>query len=408
MGQLAGKTADSLDDETLFSYYLAHFDNTYNVHLQELERVRKEYDALLSPLPEMMVMKEMTPRRPAYVLIRGAYDNQGEEVSPDTPSQILPFDASLPQNRLGLAQWLTDPTHPLTARVTVNRYWQLFFGQGLVSTAEDFGNQGALPSHPELLDWLATTFIESGWDVKALHKRIVLSAAYRQSSEASDKLRTFDPQNILLARGPAFRLTAEMLRDQALAAGDLLVRTMGGPPVKPYQPAGLWEEKSGQKYVQDSGDGLYRRSLYTFWKRTSPPPNMITFDATERNQCIVRRQRTSSPLQALVLLNDPQFIEASRKLAERLLLDSTADTEARIVRGFRLLAGRRPTGEEIAVLKKTLEEQRGEFAANRGHAETLLSIGESRGDPSVDTTELAAWTILASTIMNTDAAVMRR
>ena len=232
--------------------------------------------------------------------------------SPARRRRCSPFDGSWPRNRLGLARWLTDPKHPLTARVAVNRWWQSFFGRGIVPTPEDFGSQGQLPSHPELLDWLARTFIDSGWDVKHLVRLIVTSATYRQGSDAPADLVARDPENVLLARGPRLRLSAEMLRDGALAASGLLVDTIGGPPVKPYQPAGLWEEKSGTAYQRDVGPGSHRRSLYTFWKRTSPPPAMLTFDATTREVCAVKRQTTATPLQALVLLNDPQYVEAAR------------------------------------------------------------------------------------------------
>ena len=247
-------------------------------------------------------------------LKRGAYDARGDTVEPATPESILPLDPKLPRNRLGLAQWLVSPENPLTSRVLVNRAWQQFFGRGLVVTAENLGVQGALPSHPELLDWLAKHFMDSGWDMKALQKLIVTSATYRQSSQVSSELLARDPDNKLLARGPKTRLTAEMLRDQALAASGLLVQKIGGPSVKPYQPEGVWEETAGSKYEPDKGENLYRRSLYTFWKRTAPHPMMTTFDASERNNCTVRRQATSTPLQALVLLNDPQFVEAARQI----------------------------------------------------------------------------------------------
>ncbi len=258
-----------------------------------------------------------------------------------------PFDGSWPRNRLGLARWLTDPKHPLTARVAVNRWWQSFFGRGIVPTPEDFGSQGQLPSHPELLDWLARTFIDSGWDVKHLVRLIVTSATYRQSSDAPADLVARDPENVLLARGPRLRLSAEMLRDGALAASGLLVDTIGGPPVKPYQPAGLWEEKSGTPYQRDVGPGSHRRSLYTFWKRTSPPPAMLTFDATTREVCAVKRQTTATPLQALVLLNDPQYVEAARGLARRAFHEGGSTLADRVVFLFRATTGRRPGPREI-------------------------------------------------------------
>jgi hypothetical protein len=269
----------------------------------------------------------------------------------------------------------------LTSRVIVNRYWQIFFGCGLVVTAEDFGSQGQLPSHPELLDWLAKRFMDSGWDLKALAKMIVMSATYRQSSQASAELLARDPDNKLLARGPKTRLTAEMLRDNALASAGLLVRKIGGPSVKPYQPEGLWEEKSsGWKYEPDKGEGLYRRSMYTYWKRTSPHPMMTTFDAAERNTCVVRRQTTTTPLQALVLLNDPQFVEAAAKIGERV-----AKADDPIKYAFRLLTSRYPTERELAVLQRLYDEQ--------------LVVNSDRQPAS---------TALATAILNFDDAVMKR
>jgi hypothetical protein len=286
--------------------------------------------------------------------------------------------------------------------------WQLFFGAGLVATAEDFGNQGALPAHPELLDWLAVDFVESDWDVKRFVKQVVMSATYRQASEIRPELLERDPANVLLARGPSFRLPAEMLRDHALSAAGLLVLKRGGPPVKPYQPAGLWEEKSGAKYVQDTGESLYRRSLYTFWKRTSPPPAMTLFDAPERNHGQVRRQRTSSPLQALVLLNDPQFVEAARKIGERMWRDAGPDRAAQITLAFRLLTGERPTSGELAVLESIYREQYEAFAVDPVAARRLLTTGDSPYDPAIEPASLAAAAMVASAIMNYDAAVIRR
>ena len=276
-------------------------------------------------------MKEMPHPRPTFLLKRGAYDAPGERVLAGTPASLPPFDSSWPRNRLGLARWLTSPRHPLTARVAVNRWWQAFFGRGIVATPEDFGSQGQLPSHPELLDWLARTLIDSGWDVKRLIRVIVTSATYRQSSDTSSELLARDPENILFARGPRFRLPAEMIRDGALAASGLLVDTIGGPPVKPFQPPGLWEEKSGLTYQRDAGAGSHRRSLYTFWKRTSPPPAMLTFDATTREVCAVKRQTTATPLQALVLLNDPQYVEAAGALAQRAMKEGGPNLGERII-----------------------------------------------------------------------------
>lgn len=407
---LIGKSTTQLapaDKDALAAYHRSHHDAQYAALLEELEALRATENELIMPMQEMMVMREMEERRPTHLLIRGEYNNKGALVEPGTPAAMLPFAEDLPPNRLGLSQWLTDPDHPLTARVAVNRYWQLLFGQGLVSTPEDFGSQGALPSHPALLDWLAVTFVESGWDVKDLLKTIVMSATYRQASEGTEALISADPANVLLARGPKRRLAAEMIRDNALAVSGLLVDQKGGPPVKPYQPDGLWKEKSGKQYIPDTGDGLYRRSLYTFWRRTSPPPSMITFDATRRNTCAVRRQQTSTPMQALVLLNDPQFVEASRVLAEQLI-ESEESLDVRIQHAFRTLTSRLPTDDELEILKQTYNDQFLHFAEHPNDAEALLSVGDKAPDPDFNPQELAASTILVNTIMNFDAAIINR
>jgi hypothetical protein len=283
------------------------------------------------------------------------------------------------------------------------------FGRGIVETSDNFGSQGAPPTHPELLDWLAREFVDTGWDVKRLMKLIALSATYRQSSKASQELLARDPANQLLARGPARRLTAEMLRDQALAVSGLLSGTMGGPAVKPYQPAGLWEIAMGNpNYDQSKGDGLHRRSLYTFWKRTVPPPAMITFDGAERNTCTVRRQSTSTPLQALAMLNDTQLVEAARFVSQRMIKEGGSSTNARLSWAFRLVTGRRPTERENGVLKKLFVEQREIFATNAEAAEKLLTVGETRNDPRLDRADLAAGTVLAETLLNHDESTMRR
>jgi Protein of unknown function (DUF1553) len=392
----------------LFDYYLANFDDGYTKRLAELKKLRDQENTLANSVNEIMGMGDLAIPRPTYVLKRGAYDAHGEIVEPATPESILPLDPKLPRNRLGLARWLIDPQNPLTSRVLVNRYWQLFFGRGLVVSAENFGLQGALPSHPELLDWLAKHFMDSGWDLKALHKLIVTSATYRQSSVASPELLARDPDNKLLARGPKNRLTAEMLRDCALAASGLLVRKIGGPSVKPYQPEGVWEETAGSKYEPDKGDSLYRRSLYTFWKRTAPHPMMTTFDAPERNNCTVRRQVTSTPLQALVLLNDPQFTEAAQRIGERALKEGGADRNARIVFTFRLLTGRKPSARELTVLGKLYEEQLALFRAQPGNRETPGRAGVSHPDKSQESAEVAASAVLASAILNFDEVITKR
>ncbi len=409
--ELIAASPERLDPATrgaLTAFYMAHQDPAYRTLQTDLKRLRVRENEQITPIEEMMVMREMEERRPTHILLRGAYDSKGEEVSPGTPAAMLAFDESLPKNRLGLASWITNPENPLTARVAVNRFWQMFFEQGLVVTPDDFGSQGALPSHPALLDWLATTFVSSDWDVKQLLKTIVMSATYRQSSAASPELRSTDPANELLARGPKKRLAAEMIRDNALAASALLVNKLGGPPVKPYQPAGLWEEKSGTAYERDTGEGLYRRSLYTFWRRTSPPPSMITFDATRRNMCVVRRQQTSTPMQALVLLNDPQYVEASRMLAQRLLQNPEATLEATITQAFRLLTSRPPTPVELDIMQQTYAEQLEEFAANQADAIKLLQIGDAGWDRNLEPDKLAATTILVNTVMNFEAAIINR
>ena len=373
----------------------------------ELQKLRDEENALINSVREIMVMGDSATPRPTYLLKRGAYDAHGEEVEPGTPDAIMPLDASLPKNRLGLARWLVDPKNPLVSRVIVNRYWQMFFGRGIVVTAEDFGSQGQLPTHPELLDWLAKHFMDSRWDLKALVKTIVMSDTYRQSSQASPELLARDPDNKLLARGPKNRLTAEMLRDNALATAGLLVRKIGGPSVKPYQPEGLWEEKSGGwKYETDKGEGLHRRSMYTYWKRASQHPAMITFDAAERNTCIVRRQTTSTPLQALVLMNDEQFVEAARKLAERTIRDGGRNPKDRIQYMFRLLTSRSPSERECAILQRLVDEQQSLFDNSR--AEALGKVGNSDGESNTPKRELAAYTMLANAIMSFDEAVIKR
>jgi hypothetical protein len=394
--------------QTLFPYYLANFDAPYREALAALRQLRQQRDAAVDPVPELMVMQEMAEPRPTYVLQRGAYDAPGQQVFPGIPASVLPWRDQWPKNRLGLARWLTDPQHPLTARVAVNRFWLTLFRRGLVATPEDFGSQGQLPSHPELLDWLAQSFIASGWDVKGLLKRIVTSATYRQDSLCSPDVHARDPDNVLLARAPRVRLPAEVIRDTALFTSGLLVERLGGPPVKPYQPAGLWEEKSGAAYQRDEGEGSHRRSLYTFWKRTSPPPAMVTLDAAKREVCVARRQTTSTPLQALVLLNDPQYVEAARGLAERTLLEGGPQLATRLAWAFRTLTSRHPTSPESEVLQQLFEEQRQEFAARSDAAQQLLAVGDRPRNDKLDVTELAAMTVIAQAVMNFDETVMKR
>ncbi len=396
------------DRAALRQHYVLRVDPAHRAHLARLTALRDEENQLLTAQPSVMVMRELPAPRPTFVLARGAYDAPTDRVTPGTPKAILPFDSSLPRNRLGLAQWLLSPSHPLTARVFANRYWAMAFGRGLVSTAEDFGSQGQMPSHPDLLDWLATTLVKSGWNAKALQKLIVTSATYRQSSIADAQARAADPDNVWLARGPSFRLPIEHVRDASLAASGLLVRRIGGPSVYPYQPAGLWESlAAGAKYPQSTGEGLYRRSLYTAWKRAAPPPSAIGFDASERLTCIVTRQRTNTPQQALILLNDPQFVESARVLAEQLMR-SGSTTADRLTLGFRRVITRPPSASEAAQLTRLFDTTRARFAAAPASSVALLGTGAHPRDPALDPTELAAWTVVASTIMNLDEAVFTR
>jgi hypothetical protein len=360
----------------------------------------------------LMVMKEMDQPRQAYILKRGAYDKQADPVGPGTPESILSFSGDLPPNRLGLARWLFDPQNPLTARVTVNRLWQQIFGRGIVATPDDFGNQGALPSHPELLDWLAVRMIEEKWDVRVVLKLIVTSATYRQSSKAGPELRTIDPENRLLARAPRVRLPAETIRDHVLASSGLLVRKVGGPSVKPYQPEGIWEETTGggggstARYIVDEGDKLYRRSIYTFWKRTVPPPSMMTFDAASRDFCVVSRQRTSTPLQALVLMNDPQVLEACRMMAYQAV-GRKATAEERIAYMFRRATSRTPAEDEISSLTDYFSVEKQRFEKQPEAARSLLSIGQCEHQELLPDPEMAAYAVVANAIFNLDETISK-
>ena len=395
----------------LRQHYVQRQAPAYRRAHQALTAVRAEENELLTAQLEVMVMRELPQPRPTFILARGAYDAPTTPVSPATPSFLPPLPEGASGNRLGLARWLTDPSHPLTARVFVNRVWASLFGRGLVPTPDDFGSQGRLPSHPDLLDWLAVTFIESGWDLKALHKRIVLSATYRQSSAVEATQRDRDPENEWLARGPSYRLSAEQIRDAALASSGLLVPTIGGPSVYPYQPEGLWEElatRNATSYTQGTGDDLYRRSLYTVWKRSTPPPSAISFDASERFACIVNRQRTSTPLQALVLMNDPQYVESARTLAEHILREGGDSAEARVVYAVRRVTSQQPTPQAVARLVSLYETERARFAGDPQAARALLSTGERALATTPELDSMAAWAIVAHTIYNLDASVYLR
>lgn len=391
---------------------LAFLDEYAPAHIREawetLTAVRKEREAFIKSFPTVMVMKEREVTRPTHLLVRGQYDLPGAKVTPGVPAALPPIPEGVPNNRLGLARWLVSPSNPLTARVTVNRFWQSYFGAGLVKTVEDFGSQGEWPTHLELLDWLATEFIESGWDVKQLQKTIVMSATYRQSSRVTPELASKDPGNRLLARGPRVRLPAEVVRDQALAISGLLVEEIGGPSVKPYQPAGLWTELAGGRdYEQGHGDDLYRRSIYTFWKRAVPPPQMLNFDSAGREACTVRETRTNTPLQALNLMNDVTFVEASRKLAERMMTEGGRTPQERIGYGYRLATAHELKPESHEILVGSYRHYLDNFLTDRRAALELVRQGESERDQALDVAQLASYTTVASLILNLDETITK-
>ena len=385
-------------------------DTTYQSLAEEQRKLQSQRDQLVASVPTVMVMDEMKTPRPAYVLIRGQYDKYGDKVGPAIPAALGALPAGVPNNRLGLAKWIVSPKNPLTARVTVNRLWERFFGIGIVQTSEDFGTRADFPSHPELLDWLAVDFVEGGWNTKALLKKIAMSATYRQSSKVSPWLAANDPANRLLARGPRFRLPAEVIRDQALAVSGLLAEKIGGPSVRPYQPEGLWDEtaKFGNllHYKPDQGQGLYRRSLYTFWKRTAAPPNMTLFDVPSREICRIRRGRTNTPLQALTLLNDTTYLEASRVLAQRMLR-SGSSTPDRVRFAFRTVVGREPRADETQLLSAGLNRRVRQYRQNPKAANELLKVGDAPIDKGLEPAEVAAYTITASTLLNLDETITK-
>ena len=391
----------------LIDHYLHRHDEQVAAQREKLKQARLEKCQTQDAIQEIMVMRELPHRRTSHLLVRGAYDNHGPEVMPGTPAALTPFPDDAPQNRLGLAQWLCDPQHPLTSRVAVNRLWQICFGSGLVRTPEDFGSQGDPPTHPELLDWLAVDFVESGWNQKRMLKRIMMSATYRQSSvHPNPKVTQSDPTNRWLARFPSYRLSAEMLRDNSLAVSGRLVAKIGGPPVKPYDL-----EASFKPSKRDQGEGLYRRSIYTYWKRTAPAPAMMTLDAAKRDVCRVQRERTSSPLQAFVLLNGPQYVEAARGLAERLTRqygDNKQAAENSIRDAFRILTSRPGSAEELAVLRELYATQLTYFSRDEQATRAFLNIGDAKPDESLDAPPLAALTVVVGTLLNFDQSMMKR
>jgi mono/diheme cytochrome c family protein len=396
--------------KALKEYYLSEIHDgtreqfkTMRAKLEPMEKERKE---ISDKIPLTLVFQEMDKPRGAFVLKRGEYDKRGDAVQPGTPKFLPPLPQSDVTNRLTFAKWLTATNHPLTSRVIVNRYWQQFFGTGIVKTAQDFGSQGEWPSHPELLDWLATHFMGTGWNVKNMHRLIVTSAAYRQDSHVTPKKLEVDPENRLVSRGPRFRLDAEEIRDNALYVSGLLVDKPGGHADKSYQPGGIWEAvgytaSNTAKYQQDHGDALYRRSLYLFWKRTAPPPTMITFDAPSREKYCVRRERSDTPLQALVTMNDVQYVEAARHLAQRLL-NEQKDPASRIDYGFRLVTSRHPNAEEKSTLRDLLEKNLSRYRNDKAAAQKLITQGESLVDKKADPADLAAYTMVSSVLLNLD------
>lgn len=407
---LANKPADrrtDADKDELFAWWLPTYDAAYRKLDEERAALVREESAIRARGTVAHVMQERGEMPSAFVLFRGEYDKRRDPVKPDTPDALPPMPPDLPKNRLGFAQWLVRPEHPLTARVAVNRFWQEVFGTGLVRTSGDFGVSGEPPSHPELLDWLAVEFRESGWDVKRLFRLLVTSAAYRQSAVATPEAIENDPQNRLLSRGPRFWMDAELIRDYALSASGLLVEEIGGPSVKPYQPDGVWEAvamigSDTRDYRRDTGEKLYRRSLYTFWKRSAPPASMEIFNAPSREVCTVHRERTNTPLQALVTMNDPQFVEAARSLAQHALQEGGATTEGRLDFLARRLLARPLRCEEGPLVQATLNDLLGYYEAHPDDAKQLISVGESKPDPALDASPLAAWTMLANEMLNLD------
>jgi len=406
--EITDQSVDHLSDaglQALEDYYVAAVDPATLKAQATLQQLRTTLADSTENVPELMVMQEMPKPRKTHILLRGNYDALGEEVFPNTPEAILPFSKKLPKNRYGLAQWLTDKDNPLTARVVVNRIWQNFFGIGLVKTSGDFGNQGEMPSHLELLDWLAIHFRESGWNIKQLNKMIVMSATYRQGSRASAIAREKDPENRLLSHGPAYRMTAEMIRDNALMASGLMDLQIGGKSVKPYQPEGLWEINN-TTYTRDTGKAVYRRSLYVVIKRSVPNPTLATFDAGSRSYCVVRRQQTNTPLQALVTLNDPTFIEASSVLGEQIT--RAGNGSQGIIDAYRKLTGRTPAAQEVTLLMKLRDAEQTKFRAHPAKTKGWLHTGQYIADKKLDAALVAANAVVANTILNSDAALTKR
>jgi hypothetical protein len=398
--------------KTLFEHYLNSLDKPYKGLVDQRRKLDTQLAGLKKTKITSMVMGDNAKRRATYLLMRGQYSSpkKDKEIEPGTPVFLPEMSKGLPKNRLGMAKWLMDPAHPLTARVTANRHWQTIFSQGLVDTPSDFGSQGNRPTHPDLLDWLAADLRDNGWNVKRAIKQMVMSVTYRQSSTTSSKHKELDPLNQFLARAPRFRLMGEFVRDNALSISGLLNKQFGGPGVKPYQPPGLWVEVSlsgGRRFVADKAEKLYRRSMYTYWKRSSPQPALMAFDTPSREKCVLKRQRTNTPMQALITLNDEQFVEASRVFAERILKSSRTDFKDRLDYAFELATSRPSDDLRRNVLKSTYDEQHALFTKEPERAKQLLAVGDSKPDASIDPVEHATWTLLASMILNLDETLNR-
>ncbi|MGV3771520.1 MAG: DUF1553 domain-containing protein [Verrucomicrobiales bacterium] len=401
------------ESSEISKFFKEGFADAYKAAEQKLAKARGDKNNLLGRIPNTMVMQEMEKPRDTFILIRGSFLSKGEKVSANTPGYLPPLPEGSPTNRLGLAQWLMAKNHPLTSRVTVNRYWQLFFGTGLTKTVNDFGSQVEWPSHPELLEWLASQFRDGGgsakaapWDLKALVRLMVTSSAYRQSTVVTPRLLERDPYNRLLTRGPRFRLEAEFIRDNALAISGLLNKKIGGESVRPYQPPGLWDV-TDTRFDQSHGEDLYRRGMYVYWKRAVHYPSFATFDAPNRETCTAQRPRTSTPLQSLVLMNDPVYVEAARNFAARILKEGGADHEDRIIYAFKTALARRPTPQEISIMSQTLEDMLSTYNEDTGSAQALLKVGESPAPAEAKEPELAAYTALANVILNLNEVISR-
>ena len=408
--KIVAKTADERDesDKVALANYFRSNGPALRPVREQLAEAHKEADALKKEIPTTLVMQERAQPRETHVMVRGNFMNLGDKVTPGVPAVLPPLPAGQPANRLTLARWLVSPENPLTARVTMNRFWGQYFGHGIVETVEDFGTQGERPTHPELLDWLATEFMQQNWDMKAMHKLIVMSATYRQSSRVTPELVERDPDNRLFARGPRFRVPAETVRDIALEASGLLSPKIGGPSVFPYQPDGVWTQiYSGDKWEISKGEDKYRRGLYTFWRRTSPYPAFMSFDAPSRELICTRRPRSNTPLQALTTLNDPAYVEASEALARRMMNEVKGDAAERAAYGFRLCVTRAPKKNEVKRLVELYQEELARYQTDEKSAEKLALTGLGKASDKTDLKELAAWTVVANVLLNLDETITK-